>query len=117
LAAADDKLWIGSDNYLTFKGARDSEALPGVYLNNGTVVATIHSNSPTGTQIGSSIPLDYVPGSDGDYVGVIDRSLTLTLTEGVTYFIVTIFNEGSYDDMRVLEVRAEYRRCSESGRC
>ncbi len=64
---------------LKLNGLRDSEALPGVFLNAATVTVTLKDSA--GAEVSGEtwpLTLDYIAASDGNY------SATLTDTLGVT---------------------------------
>jgi len=96
-------IYIGAGHDAKLTGMADDT---GAYLNSGTATYTLVDEH--GTQIATG-PLSYVAGSSGDYLGVVGRSATITLTERAVYFLYFIFNQGDFDDEQRLRLVARYR--------
>ncbi len=102
---AIDPLWIGVDFDLGFTGA--TAALTGAPLNSGTCTYVLKDSD--GATIGSGV-LTYVAASAGDYYGTIESTVTTTLEDGAEYVLTISFVQGGYNDRRVLNLFAAYRR-------
>lgn len=99
-----DPIYIGSDHFVRYDGARDSAT--GVYLNSGT--CTYELFTAAGASLGTGT-LSYVSASNGNYRGTIESTVTSGLTLGAAYRVVIVFEQGSYNDRRTLRLRAADR--------
>ncbi len=102
---AIDPLWIGVDFDLGYTAA--TAALTGEPLNSGTCTYVLKDSA--GETVGSGA-LAYVAASDGDYYGTIESAVTTTLEDGAEYVLTINFVQGGYNDRRVLNLFAAYRR-------
>jgi hypothetical protein len=85
---------IGDDFTLRINGARDPDAAAGVYLTTATVTYTLYTAAGVSVTTGS---LPYVAASNGNYRGVIESTVTSTLTSGGLYYIIFVLVQGNYD--------------------
>jgi hypothetical protein len=99
-------LRIGEDNNVLLENCANEYT--GAYLNAATVSAQLRTSS--GTPIGSSVTMTYQTGTNGHYLGVIDRAVTATLTDGTLYYVDITITSGLYDGFRRLERYAQYHR-------
>ena len=97
------KLYVGSDMTVRYYKAR---APDGTYFSSGT--CTYALSDRTGTEL-SAGTLSYVPDSDGNFEGLIDRTVTATLAPGKTYTLQVDFESDGYEDRRRLKLQAAYR--------
>lgn len=86
-------LFIRNDCDFRVRGFRDSRAARGTYLNAATTATweVRTAASPGGSQV-SSGTLTYVTASNGEYVGGMDDSVSLTA--GTEYWVHIILVEG-----------------------
>lgn len=82
----------GSDFNLTLNGARLSAT--GAYLNAATVTYTLYTAAGVSVSTGT---LTYVTSSNGNYLGVIESTVTSTLTAGASYYVRFTLAEGTAD--------------------
>jgi hypothetical protein len=101
---AIEPLYVGCDMDLAYLGAR--AALDNTYLNSGT--CTYDITDQTGTSIGTGT-LTYDAGSSGNYRGVIESTVTDTVTEDAYYTLTITFVQGGYNDERVINLIGAYR--------
>lgn len=86
------EIQVRNDTDVVLRGFRDRRAASGVYLNAATGTWEIRTaKSPGGTQVATG-DLEYVTGSNGEYVGGIDDAVSLT--EGITYWLHVVIAEG-----------------------
>lgn len=86
---------VGNDNDFRVRGFRDSRVTPleDSYLNAATTYTwEIHTAVDQGGTLVSSGSMDYVTGSNGDYVGGADDAVTLT--PGTEYWVTIILVQG-----------------------
>lgn len=97
--------YINSDNVIQLDVFYD--ALNGVYLNAGTVTASMKDLSGTNVS-GESWPisLSYVAESNGKYQATVDKDLVLV--EGQTYFIEITASQSGIDKFFRRRVIAAY---------
>jgi hypothetical protein len=100
---ANDRILIGSDMTLTVDKTKDANT--GEFLNTGSWAWSILDRS--GNVVGSGT-LTYAPGTDGKYVGTIDKAVTGQCQYGKQYFVVMVFSEASYDLEKRLRCKAVY---------
>ncbi len=96
-------LYIGSDMDVALTGMRD--AITGVYLNSATATYDLKQ----GNTVLDSGTLAYVSASSGNYLAVIDASVTANLVKNASYMVVITFVQGEYKDVRYLPQNAYYR--------
>lgn len=72
---------ILSDNLITLSGLFDT--ISNVYVNTATVHATLYTGSSSIT----TLSLNYVPGSNGNYQGILPFAITENLTENSVYSV------------------------------
>jgi hypothetical protein len=81
----------------------------GQALNTGTCTWTLTDSA--GNQIaGGTGTLPFVAGSNGDYSGPIESTVTSLLTPLAVYYLTVTFNQGGYDDKRRIRCTAAYRQ-------
>jgi len=98
-----DYWWIGSDNVIWIKQLRDVVE-PTTYINNATVTAVLKDED--GTEV-ASITLEYVSGSEGEYVGQIAASVSLT--DGAQYTLTITIVGGGFTLTRQIVRTAAYK--------
>lgn len=97
-------LYIGADMNVAYSGA--SIASTGAYLNAGTCTWTLKDSD--GLTVGNG-SLAYVAASNGNYLGVIESTVTGTLTADAPYTLYVVFAQSTYDDKRIIPLRAANR--------
>lgn len=97
-------LYIGADLDLDYSDAR--VASTDAPLNTGTCTWTL--KDADGLTVGSGT-LAYVAASSGDYAGVMQSTVTGALEVDAPYTLTILFSQGSYQDARVIPMRAAYR--------
>lgn len=102
-ACAGSALYIGADMDVEYTGAQDRE---GTFLNSGTCTWQLFTAAGVSVATGT---LTYDTGSDGDYYGVIESTVTAGLTADAPYYVIITFVQGAYNDSRKLNSRAAYR--------
>lgn len=73
-------IYIGNDTVIEIEGLIDS--VDDTYVNDATVsiqLYEIDGYGDVGDAFGSPVTMDYVTDSDGDYIGIIESSVGLTL--------------------------------------
>jgi hypothetical protein len=103
--ANSNVLYIGADHDVEYLGA--SVARTGTYLNSGMCAWELFDGANV---LVSSGVLSYDVGSNGDYYGVIQSTVTGTLLLDAPYVVEITFSDSGYDDERVIPVRAAYRK-------
>lgn len=88
----------GSDYYVRYEGARD--AVSGSYLNSGTVTYAMYYTADDSAVSGGTGSLSYTAASNGDYLGVVESTVTSTLAIGVQVYIIITFSQSAYNDVR-----------------
>lgn len=87
-------IYIRNDNDIYLKGLKDSRP-GGGYLNAATVAYDLRTAKyPSGSSAATGT-LTYVAGSNGCYVGGIDKSISLT--EGTEYWLRITSDEGGVE--------------------
>ena len=99
-----DPIYISVDHNMTLTGMN----IAGTYLNTATATYVL-KDADGSTVSGGTGTLSYVSASNGNYLGVIESTVTALLTENARYWIEITFSQGSYQDFRRLPVRALYR--------
>ena len=75
---------IGSDQLVNLEALTDAtDSSP---VNDATVTAQLYDSE--GEKEGSVFTLSHVTSSDGDYQGVLQNTLTATLVDGQSYFLL-----------------------------
>lgn len=86
------QLFVRNDTDIVIAGFQDRRASPTTYLNAATGTWEIRTAKfPNGSQVATG-SMEYVTGSNGEYVGGIDDAVSLT--EGTTYWIHVTLDEG-----------------------
>lgn len=99
-----DPLYLGEDHNIKWDGAIDEEAAS--YLNTATV--TFELQDTAGTAItGGGGTCSYVAASDGDYLGVLESSASVTL--GTRYVCVVTLVQGNYNAKRYIRLVCKQR--------
>lgn len=101
-----DHWWIGSDNLIWIKQLRDVVE-PTTYINNATVTAVLTDSDGQEVTGASSIALEHVSGSDGEYVGQIAASVSLT--KGAQYTATVTIVGGGFTLVRQIVRTAAYK--------
>lgn len=79
----------------------------GTYLDSGTCTYEIADLSGNVLTTGACA---YLPGSEGNYQGLVPASFTSTLTEGAFYFLIFTFGQsGADNDVRTVNLLARNR--------
>lgn len=97
-----DRIYIGCDMEAPYEGA----TADGAYLNAATVTWELFTAA--GVSVGNGT-CAYVASSNGNYLGVIESTVTATLTPGRKYRLVYTLVSGSVNDARRLDCVAAYR--------
>lgn len=100
-------LYVGADMDIGYSGA--VPAAGGSYLTSGTCTWVLKNSAGATVASGS---LSYVAASNGNYLGVMESTVTSTLTADDPYTLTITFVQGSYNDERVIPLRAAYRQAS-----
>lgn len=74
-------LAIGNDNRVWLYGLLDTTT--GTYVNNA--VLTFNVTDPTGAVVASGITMNYVAGSNGNYIGILPASTVLVAGTQYTF--------------------------------
>lgn len=98
-------LFISSDMTWTLPGVKN--AVSGAFLNAGTCTYILKKSDGT-TVTGGTGSLSYVSGSDGDYRGTIESTVTTLLKNGDPYWLEVTFAEGGLDRFWRLPCVAQY---------
>jgi len=101
-----ERLYIGCDMEAPYEGAFAG----GVYLNAATVGWELLDAA--GSVLGSG-SCAYVAASDGDYLGVIESTVTAALTRGRPYRVRYTLASGTVNDVQQVECVAAYRLAGE----
>lgn len=107
MAVRSQSVYIGSDHTIRLTGLNGG----GGYLNGATVTWELKTIGGV-TVTGGTGTLTYVPASDGNYVGTLDRTVTILLLENSWYNLFVVMAQGGYDDERRLTLSAAYRQGS-----
>lgn len=103
-----ESIYIGEDHNVEWEGARDLNA--GTYLNSATVTYELKDSDGDVLDSGT---LDYVASSNGDYLGVIQSTVTDDLAENTVnnpfYYVEVTLSQGNYNGFRRLRFKARYR--------
>lgn len=97
-------LYIGCDHSISLTGLSAN----GSYLNAATVSYTLYSADGTAVS-GGTDTLGYVIGSNGNYAGTIESTITSDLTCGEEYYADVTISQSNINDQRRLTFIAEYR--------
>lgn len=103
-------IYIGEDMNPRWTDATVTPTATGVATPANSATITYALKTAAGVAVsGGTGTLDYISGSSGDYIGVIESTVTSTLTAGAQYVLETTFVQGNYNDFRVTKYRAAYR--------
>lgn len=97
-------LFIGNSNVVQLRGLRN--AVTGQYINNATVAFSVLRNGAA-VSGGNGIPMAYVPGSNGNYAGVLPETASLNST--VHLVIITADAGSNADAVWTIRVRPTTR--------
>jgi len=97
-------LRVNEDNNVVLSGLR--YAYSGVYINSATVTAVVKTTA--GAVLVASFTLSYQAGTDGDYVGVINKGDAANFTDGTSYWVEVTVTVGAYDGFRRVSATAKY---------
>lgn len=94
------EILLESDNSIRLTGAKDEDT--GAFLNSATVTYSICPQGSTTPITGGTGMLSYLPGSDGNYLGVVNGAivtpgLTNGVVEGALYNVKLTLVQGNYD--------------------
>ena len=95
-------LYVGEDNLVQWLGMTSS--VDGSYINDATVAGVLKRQS--GEIVADGITLAYVAGSNGDYRGEIDQSITLV--HNARYTLELSAESQSREGFRRIECQAFY---------
>lgn len=96
----DNHLFAGNDALLRWTGAANS--VTGAYLNAATVTAQLYDENDDPK--GDPVTLDYVAGSNGNYLGVLESSvIDAHFAVGDRYELVVTLVQGGVNGRRVAE--------------
>jgi hypothetical protein len=106
----EDVLYIGEDNNLYWDGAAGTSSTTGAtaFLNAATITYALKTAAGASVASGTG-SLTYITGSDGNYVGAIQSTVTSTLTAGAVYYLEYTLVSSPYNGFRKLKRRAKYR--------
>lgn len=106
-----DLIYIGEDMAVRWTGATLTSGTTGAetYANSATVTYALKTAAGAAVASGTGA-LTYIAASNGNYIGVIESSVTGTLTPGAAYVLELTLAEGDYNGFRRLPLRARYRR-------
>ncbi|TXH99564.1 MAG: hypothetical protein E6Q76_19645 [Rhizobium sp.] len=106
-------LYIGEDMTVTWSGASGTDGSDGSteYLNAATVTYAIKTVAGASVSGGTG-SLSYIAGSNGDYIGVIESTVTAGLTPGARYIIEYTLVEDPYRGFRRVAETAVLRGAS-----
>jgi hypothetical protein len=96
-----------NDNLIVIEGLRDTST-PGGYLNAATVTATLNDSTGAPISGATNISCNYVSGSNGDYEGTIQSTVSLVNEPG--YTLVVDSDEGGAVGHWELEAEVIVRR-------
>lgn len=102
------KFYVGAANVLIYDGLRDiSAANPEAFVAIATITATLKTqDGETVDEVnGVNVPLLFVPGSKGRYLGTFSKELAI---EDGSEYVLEVTSTGP-DDFRRIAVKAEYR--------
>lgn len=108
---ASTVIYLNEDRVLVWLGASYTDATGTVqYLNSATITYAIKTVGGA-TVAGGTGTLDYVSGTNGNYRGVVESTVTAdtVLSEGTQYNVWITLSQAPYDGFRKLVCRAEYR--------
>ena len=92
-------IYIGNDNSLSVTGMFDPSS--GSYFNNATITVTSVKKESDGSAVGGSglpLLLEYIPGSKGNYQGILQD--TLVFTKDVTYVAYVTANTNTTPNLK-----------------
>lgn len=102
-------LYINEDSRVKVTGLHYvTDAGVTTYLNAATITYALKTAAGV-TVVGGTGTLSYVAASDGNYTAVIDKAVTVLLTENRKYVLWVPIAEGGRDGYRRLELYAKYR--------
>lgn len=102
--AETNVLWIGNDLTVVVTGLRKADT--GAYMNAATVAYEIARSD--GSVVGSG-SLGYLAGSDGDYRGPIESTVTALVKNGNSYVLTVTASQDGYDASWSKEMPGAYR--------
>jgi len=97
-------LRINEDNDVLLSKLRD--AYSGTYVNNATVTAVV--KTLVGAVLVPSFALDYQAGTDGEYLGILDKGDAANLVDGTAYHVEVTITASPYDGFRRFRATAIY---------
>lgn len=105
MSRGNPSLYISEDNKFKITGLRDIQE--DEYVTNATGTWTLQTR--TGTAIaGGSGSMDYVAGTDGDYVGYMDAAVAALLTEVGRYRLIISLSSEGRELYRLVSLPAAY---------
>lgn len=103
-----EPLWINADKRALFRGAKKVDADGNESPMNAATVTCVLKDALGNTVTPAPVTLDKVAG-DGNYAGVIDKTVTVLCKPGKKYTVEMTATEAGYDDFRVIQCVALYR--------
>lgn len=100
-------IYMGNDHDVSLTGAKRRSS--GTYLNAATVTYALCATGTTTPVTNGTGTLTYVTGSNGNYLGVIEATVTAALTEGSEYDLIYTFAESGQDASWTLTFTAAKR--------
>ena len=102
------KFYVGATNVVIYDGLRDiSAANTEAFVATATITATLKTQGgETVDEVnGVDVPLQFVPGSKGRYLGAFSKELAI---EDRAEYVLEVTSTGP-DDFRRIPVKAEFR--------
>jgi hypothetical protein len=99
-----NELRLNEDNDIVLQGLKESYS--GDWVNDATVTAVV--KSVLGATVIGTMTMPYQAGTDGDYVGVIDKTNAATLAENTVYYVEVTIRSAPADGFRRFRRTAKY---------
>ncbi len=98
---ASSPWYIGSDKSIVITGLSGTNiAGTTAYLNSATITWFLYD--PDGDEVTNGT-MTYVAASNGNYRGVVESTVTSTLTKGAIYKLKVVIVQGGFNDERWIE--------------
>jgi hypothetical protein len=106
----DELIHIGEDRNVWWEGATGTSSTTGAtgFLNAASITYALKTAAGASVASGTG-SLTYITGSDGNYVGAIQSTVTSALTAGALYHLEITLVSSPYNGFRVVKMRAKYR--------
>ena len=105
--ARSDHVFVGADNLIAAFAALNEQT--GSYLNSATVTVRLYDALGACMSGADPITLAYVAASDGHYQGVLQSTVSATLTPGAYYRYKADLVQGDIVDHDEWDVQAVYK--------